>query len=1008
MKKPVVLRIYKGDQLLGVKQFLDAQIVIGQPGDVQVALEGESVSFIHASIEERGGAYFVSDLGSASGTFRNGQQVLDSALESGDTIQIGDYKVEFFIGPPKPKATATTTTVVAPTPAPPMPAAAPKAPPPPSAPVEVKSEQPKPVVPPSAPKVEKPAVADAKVEEAPADKTVTEFDFSDLAEKTAPAIDLKLNAEKGPEINFALELTAPEVAKPKAETEQPKVAPEKPVAPPAPTVESKAEVKPEAKPEIKPEAKPEAKVEAKPEPKVEVKPEAKPEIKVEAKPEVKVEPKPEAKSELKVEAKPTSTPKSEVGMPPAPSMPPLPPQAATPVTPPQEVKPVAPVAPIAPVAEAKAPEKKEEVKLEIEKPADKPELKLATPIPPPVKPPTPSQTPATPPATQASTPIPPAPKGPSFGIGKSAPKDNTTGITPPSPVPPNATAANRVETGSAAASGMGGGVATGMTTPVSSISRPRPHGPRANPAHPARENGHKKKKKKTFAPPSRYNDVKEYIKPSKGTVVEVLVAWRERVIATHHFSQKATITIGSHPKNDIVLPVLASNMRKIPIVKIDGQAIVLITPEMSGELIKGQTSSNFVELLRQNRMIKVGATYNLNLDQGEMVRIELGDQLSVLIRYVSDSPKPLVAPFLDLTATETTGVVLSIALVATLWLYMYLYSPPKLLAEEANNDPEITATIVMTPPTPPPLPPPPPPEPEPLPTPPPVVATPPPQKVVVKVDEKTREAKVEKPKAPTVTNLTTKNDPGKSAAAAPNKNKTGPRIQTSVKQGGAIKTSQTEGAQMQSKNRDMSKAGIFSAFGSGGQQDELAQSTTGAGELAGLAGAATGKAGSSVDRAGKGLGSELKDTGQGGNGKSLEGIVGGVGTTGRGSGNTGYGTGGLGNRQGTKIVTGGTGEIIPGTIDREAIRRVILANIKTIRACYERELNRKPDLFGKLVLSWDIGEQGRVVATRVKENQLGSPEVAGCIMEKLKLWKFPDPPANQVVVIEAYPFLFSN
>ena len=137
-------------------------------------------------------------------------------------------------------------------------------------------------------------------------------------------------------------------------------------------------------------------------------------------------------------------------------------------------------------------------------------------------------------------------------------------------------------------------------------------------------------------------------------------------------------------------------------------------------------------------------------------------------------------------------------------------------------------------------------------------------------------------------------------------------------------------------------------------------------------------------------------------------LAGGVGTQGRGSGNTGYGTGGLGKRQGTVITPGGTGEIISGTIDREAIRRVILANIKAIRSCYERELNRKPELFGKLVLSWDIGEQGRVVGTRVKSNELGSREVANCIMDKLKTWRFPEPPTNQVVEIEAYPFLFSN
>jgi hypothetical protein len=336
---------------------------------------------------------------------------------------------------------------------------------------------------------------------------------------------------------------------------------------------------------------------------------------------------------------------------------------------------------------------------------------------------------------------------------------------------------------------------------------------------------------------------------------------------------------------------------------------------------------------------------------------------------------------------------------------MYLYSPPKPLDDQEEKQPDRTAVILLAPPTPPPLPPPPPPPPPqpaatPVPTP---VATPPPQKV--KVAEKVQEA--QKKTAPTVTNLTKKEDPGKSASAAPNKNKTGPRIQTSVKQGGAIKTTPKEGAQMESKSKDVSHAGMFSVFGNNGAQDKLAQSTTGAGELAGMASAANGKAGSAVDRAGQGLGSELKDTGMGGNGKALDGIAGGVGTQGRGSGNSGYGTGGLGNRQGVKIVTGGAGEDIRGTIDREAIRRVIRANLSSIRACYEKELNRHPDLMGKIVLTWEIGEQGRVISASTKSNELGNKDVADCITEKLKTWRFPEPPANTTAEV-SYPFLFSN
>ncbi|RYZ71865.1 MAG: FHA domain-containing protein, partial [Proteobacteria bacterium] len=109
MKKPVVLRIFKGDQLLGVKQFTEPQIVFGKPGEVQVALDGERVSLIHAAIEERDSGFFICDLGSETGTVKNGETVLDAPLESGDIVQIGEFRVEFYIGVPKPKAPPSGT-----------------------------------------------------------------------------------------------------------------------------------------------------------------------------------------------------------------------------------------------------------------------------------------------------------------------------------------------------------------------------------------------------------------------------------------------------------------------------------------------------------------------------------------------------------------------------------------------------------------------------------------------------------------------------------------------------------------------------------------------------------------------------------------------------------------------------------------------------------------------------------------------------------------------------------
>ncbi len=58
MNEPIVLRVYRGDRLISVKQFLSPQIVIGRQGDVGLSLDDESVSPLHAVIEKRADDYY--------------------------------------------------------------------------------------------------------------------------------------------------------------------------------------------------------------------------------------------------------------------------------------------------------------------------------------------------------------------------------------------------------------------------------------------------------------------------------------------------------------------------------------------------------------------------------------------------------------------------------------------------------------------------------------------------------------------------------------------------------------------------------------------------------------------------------------------------------------------------------------------------------------------------------------------------------------------------------------
>jgi len=675
LKQPVVVRVYKGEALEAVRQFENSQIVVGRSHDAHLQLQDEAVASLHAMIEERDGQHFLSDLGSQTGTTKNGQKVLEDKLVSGDEVKIGPYRIQFFIGVPKPAA-------------PPKPA------------------------------------------------------------KTEPVV---------------------------------------------------------------------------------------------------------------------------------------------------------------------------------------------------------------PPASVAFTPA----------IATEKPAVNK----------PSASTASTASTGATAST-----ASPSSQSPVKSTGTSRP----------ATQDKNSSRKKKTFAPGNPYKDLRDIIKPHKGTLVEVIVAWKDRVLSSKHFSRAGSVYMSSVEDADVVVPILSSRS-KFELLKVQGQAIVCLTQEMTGELIREDGSSaSFAELSRQNKLRNASTHFELDLKQGEMVRIGLqSDLISIFIRYTSEAPKPLLAPLLDMSSSEVTGVIMALAVSAILGLYMNVYTPSPLLEDEATQEEPIRKAIVQF--------------------------TPPPKKQIVEVkDEPPKEKKVvvvkEKKEVPRVTpkpGIEKKGDPGAASDIKPNPTvKTPPnKPVASVKQGGAVKTSPKEGANMKSEKPDPKSMGLLATFGKGGVQKDLSKAYNGSGELAGMADAATGTAGNAENRAGDTLGSNTKDVGSG-KGTSTVGISG-VNTKGRGTGGTGYGTGGIGQKGNVQVNVGGQEADIGGGMDKEAIRRVIREHIREIRNCYERELQKSPDLYGKIVLEWDIEEEGRVSRCVVKSNALGNDAVAQCIASRLKTWKFPDPPKDQVGRV-VFPFVFSS
>lgn len=173
------------------------------------------------------------------------------------------------------------------------------------------------------------------------------------------------------------------------------------------------------------------------------------------------------------------------------------------------------------------------------------------------------------------------------------------------------------------------------------------------------------------------------------------------------------------------------------------------------------------------------------------------------------------------------------------------------------------------------------------------------------------------------------------------------------------------------------------------------------------AGAGSGKRGS---HGFGGLGNQ-SSLSTGGPGQALAGLGGGAGGFG-GSGGRG-GAGGDGAPGGGKRIAATTvqvpeGDVVTeGSLTREEIEAVIRANLAQIKACYERFLQGRRDLGGKVLTSFVISPNGRVQSASIASSDLGSAGCEQCIVSAIKRWKFPIPRGNGTVSVK-YPFVLSS
>lgn len=143
--------------------------------------------------------------------------------------------------------------------------------------------------------------------------------------------------------------------------------------------------------------------------------------------------------------------------------------------------------------------------------------------------------------------------------------------------------------------------------------------------------------------------------------------------------------------------------------------------------------------------------------------------------------------------------------------------------------------------------------------------------------------------------------------------------------------------------------------------------------------------------------------GAGGGGTALG--IGGLGGHGSGRGRGGSGEFDLGGKgKGTTQFVPGKTTVLGG-LTADEVGRIIRRHWNEIKYCYEKELTKDPNLYGKVAVYFVIGPVGDVAEASVRETTMNSTNVEECMVSQVRRWKFPSPRGGGVVQVN-YPFIF--
>lgn len=457
---------------------------------------------------------------------------------------------------------------------------------------------------------------------------------------------------------------------------------------------------------------------------------------------------------------------------------------------------------------------------------------------------------------------------------------------------------------------------------------------------------------------------------------EVILMWGTTVLAARHFPVGRRVTIGGHKGCDILMPEEIVGSDAFELIEPNGNDFVLNIPPKVVGLARIGNEVTTIEALRGRSGGKA------NLTQNSRFRLDFG-HLTVLVGYKELAKKPRTIFLGRINVHEQIYMALSLVAHLAFLIMLSLIPEEQLYARRDPHKARASLIAAIQ------------------------VAE---QEKQEKEKEELREEEKEK-----------ESDPDflveeKKVIKVEEKQVVRPEIEIKEKKDDALLNKLTPEERKERNKEVVKSAGLNKVLNETDLLNDIMDSgdVMGTGinkptQIASLGGNAALTTydpfgGSLATEGGAGSSGFATPMGSVGGGGSLRGSVSGLGKEDVTKGDKGLGKVGLQDKK-TTVKVDMLSPTVSDGYDREAVRRVIQAQINQIKWCYQKELQKNPNLAGKVVLSFLIVANGSVQAPKVVNNTMPVEEVGECIAQKAVRWLFPAPPNGGVVKV-TYPFMF--